>query len=110
MTDRSPPRLPPRLPLDRRALLRGALAVTAATAMPLRRGHAGEILSNTGETVVLGESDIKDLQLPGAAPGIFKTVIPHSCHGTTRLVCHFICRQDAMSSPNSRLKLYVLRH
>ena len=62
MTDRSPPRLPPRLPLDRRALLRGALAVTAATAMPLRRGHAGEILSNTGETVVLGESDIKDLQ------------------------------------------------
>ncbi len=51
-----------RLPLDRRSLLRVAIALTAATAVPIRRGHAGEVLASTGETVYVSEDALKDLQ------------------------------------------------
>ncbi len=59
-----------RLPLDRRALLRGALAVTAVSALPMRRGYAGEALASTGEKVFLSDSDLKDLQRSLAGPVI----------------------------------------
>ncbi len=59
-----------RLPLDRRSLIRGALAVTTATALPMRRGHASEVLASTGEMVVLSDGDLMDLQRSIAGPVI----------------------------------------
>ncbi len=46
---------------DRRMLLRGALAVTAASWVP-RRSYAADAVSSTGETVMLSDAAIADLQ------------------------------------------------
>lgn len=48
--------------LSRRALLGGALAVTAASSFTLRSSYAGEALASTGEKVVLSDADVMKLQ------------------------------------------------
>ena len=47
---------------DRRTLLRGTIAVAAASTFPLRRSYAGEALNSAGEKVMLSDTLIADLQ------------------------------------------------
>jgi FAD/FMN-containing dehydrogenase len=49
-------------PFSRRSLLRGAIAVAAATSLPLQRGVAAEATARTGELVLLSGNALEDLQ------------------------------------------------
>lgn len=53
---------PSRMKFSRRSLMRGGLAVTAASVMPAWPGHASEAVGSTGEKVVLSERDLMALQ------------------------------------------------
>ncbi len=49
-------------PLTRRSLLRGAVALAAATSLPLHRGRAADGIGPNGEPVVLDGNVLEDLQ------------------------------------------------
>lgn len=58
------------VPLSRRSLLGGVLAVTGLASYPLRQSYAGEALASTGEKIFLNDSDLIDLQKSLSGPVI----------------------------------------
>ena len=63
--------------ISRRTVFRGALAVTAALAIPVRWSRAADAVTDNGEKVVLQERDLRELQNSVSGPVILPSSLSY---------------------------------